>query len=879
MPSFRLDSPTFFENIYKEMNAHPFFLLGHNENETKVAFQPKKGNFKFLTIIKSLFCCCCCKRTYDLRESCQLILNKLRHSASLSISELDSAFKVIAVLRNKAFRFAQKHTLYRNWQQSIHKSLNAEEQHIINQLAIKKGRSPSFIACEKGMMSYAAQSVKPDEDISHLKPFLPHLVKELVHYQQVDQALLFIGADSNSLSLLSQEGKSELFFYAFQKGMYKEARILAQYGADILQKDKDGKTLLYREIRSRKKDQALFLIDIYTNLSQIFAGGHTYLHFATAYCLPQCVEKLIAKGVKVNAQDENGETPLHIASSYGFKRICKALLDNGGDIGIQNSNHEAPFHKIFTSKLWKKGGEQEEQIRSFLLYILGPYIDNLPDALAVVRTEDPQTILSYFREKGYMFKNYRNKLGQRMNPLQVPFLLQDRLITISVAAEFTQTQFEEAFELLKKGSLGKQAAIDHFSFFPYEVDMTHITLSSAAHLSVEHPFPFQTFINLFNTTASKEYYKEKLWCGKTTEQVKVELLRLASLFENNIFFSGMSSEPEVRKTEYQQLLLLLNPVIEHISSHSTEEKARLLEKTVKKLLKLYGTCKGMYFDTFRSLYINICRKKGGESEFIDQLDFTLADYREIGLRSFVPRKLGFGQEVNDWNNFLVFAEQLGLPLAKLSNKFKERFGSVLSKKQQEKIYRRFFEEFYLPYSIVVEWLEPQLHYSSPQKKNKESSHTLRSSFQDYCKSLTPRDWADHIFRPIYNTVQRMKIAEKSDREIALYLQREGIPTQDKLEKKPQQAYPSLFLDEEENENWPELCIEEARKAHFLQEKIQDPMTYNVKRSELIQILQHLRVFKSIFAEERRACDEPSLAETDFGRRLCAAVSGLTSFLR
>jgi L-ascorbate metabolism protein UlaG (beta-lactamase superfamily) len=60
------------------------------------------------------------------------------------------------------------------------------------------------------------------------------------------------------------------------------------------------------------------------------ANGKTYLHLASIKGYTAVVELLINRGMKVNAQDNDGRTPLYYAAKHGNQKIADMLVANGG---------------------------------------------------------------------------------------------------------------------------------------------------------------------------------------------------------------------------------------------------------------------------------------------------------------------------------------------------------------------------------------------------------------------------------------------------------------------------------------------------------------------------------------------------------------------
>ena len=55
---------------------------------------------------------------------------------------------------------------------------------------------------------------------------------------------------------------------------------------------------------------------------------------------PSMLQPLLARGVKVNFQDQEGTTALMYAAHYSPLTMVKALLDAGADVNLKNAKGE-----------------------------------------------------------------------------------------------------------------------------------------------------------------------------------------------------------------------------------------------------------------------------------------------------------------------------------------------------------------------------------------------------------------------------------------------------------------------------------------------------------------------------------------------------------
>lgn len=82
-------------------------------------------------------------------------------------------------------------------------------------------------------------------------------------------------------------------------------------------------------------------------------NGRTPLHIASYLGQLKAVKLLVKKGANVNARDNGGWTPLHSSIPKGFIKVSKYLIGKGADINARETKHNGltPMHMavIFTS--------------------------------------------------------------------------------------------------------------------------------------------------------------------------------------------------------------------------------------------------------------------------------------------------------------------------------------------------------------------------------------------------------------------------------------------------------------------------------------------------------------------------------------------------
>jgi len=101
------------------------------------------------------------------------------------------------------------------------------------------------------------------------------------------------------------------------------------------------------------------------NINDQDEKGHTYLHFAALFSIPDAVEYLIEKGLDPKIKSKDGRTPLHSAASSmygddksrkGVVKIIKHLIHQGVDVNAQSDKGMTALH-MAVEKRHKKAVE------------------------------------------------------------------------------------------------------------------------------------------------------------------------------------------------------------------------------------------------------------------------------------------------------------------------------------------------------------------------------------------------------------------------------------------------------------------------------------------------------------------------------------------
>jgi ankyrin repeat protein/beta-lactamase regulating signal transducer with metallopeptidase domain len=131
-------------------------------------------------------------------------------------------------------------------------------------------------------------------------------------------------------------------------GDVDQVKLLLSKGADVSEKDKEGRTPLHSAAWCGRKDVAEVLVAKGANINETDVSGQTPLHLAANFGTRFVPELLLAKGANVNARDKAGNTPLHIAAAYraDSKDFLEFLLARGADVNARNDKGETPLHLV-----------------------------------------------------------------------------------------------------------------------------------------------------------------------------------------------------------------------------------------------------------------------------------------------------------------------------------------------------------------------------------------------------------------------------------------------------------------------------------------------------------------------------------------------------
>ena len=130
---------------------------------------------------------------------------------------------------------------------------------------------------------------------------------------------------------LDPAGNSALHCAAF-RGDEKVCRILVERGANVMAKDKFGKTPAHLVIQKGYEKLARLFLERSHPLNYPRDAKMTLMQVAAAYGRDEIVKLLAHRGCNINERNNIGETPLHLATKNDKLGAMRALIKLGADI-------------------------------------------------------------------------------------------------------------------------------------------------------------------------------------------------------------------------------------------------------------------------------------------------------------------------------------------------------------------------------------------------------------------------------------------------------------------------------------------------------------------------------------------------------------------
>ena len=133
----------------------------------------------------------------------------------------------------------------------------------------------------------------------------------------------------------------------------KDVKELIDMGADVNQKDEDGKTALMNASDKGQKEFVELLIQNGADVNECNGYGTTAFMMASMNNHKEIVEILIQQGVDVNHRDRDGDTALIMASNYGDKEATELLIQNGADVNQRNNSGQNAMMVAYNEEIKK----------------------------------------------------------------------------------------------------------------------------------------------------------------------------------------------------------------------------------------------------------------------------------------------------------------------------------------------------------------------------------------------------------------------------------------------------------------------------------------------------------------------------------------------
>ena len=159
------------------------------------------------------------------------------------------------------------------------------------------------------------------------------------------QLLLKSGVDVN---VKDEEGKTALHRSADEASEYLTG-VLLEAGADVNIQDNEGWTPLFHALAACEFDIVDMLLE-HSDLTLITNTGHTVLHIAMQYCphpyRHEAMEKLIGKGIDLNACNVQMHTALSLSWNLFDLEAMEMLVKAGCDVNAQGSDGQNLLYTI-----------------------------------------------------------------------------------------------------------------------------------------------------------------------------------------------------------------------------------------------------------------------------------------------------------------------------------------------------------------------------------------------------------------------------------------------------------------------------------------------------------------------------------------------------
>ncbi len=156
-------------------------------------------------------------------------------------------------------------------------------------------------------------------------------------------------------------------------GDVDQVKLLISKGADVNEKDKDGRTPLHAAAWRARKEVAAVLLAHGANINEADGSGQTPLHLAANFGIRFVPEFLLAQGARIDARDKAGNTPLHAAADRTSvtRDLIELLIAKGADVKARNEASQTPLHRVSMIR----GSRKRLEITAEVLLARGAEVD------------------------------------------------------------------------------------------------------------------------------------------------------------------------------------------------------------------------------------------------------------------------------------------------------------------------------------------------------------------------------------------------------------------------------------------------------------------------------------------------------------------------
>ncbi|EAY12721.1 hypothetical protein TVAG_117430 [Trichomonas vaginalis G3] len=208
----------------------------------------------------------------------------------------------------------------------------------------------SFLGGNPEIMSECLKYQKPNREcmdyaiISHNIDFVTFLMNEYNKFINLDCCAVHCNLDAFLVYFDQTNDVDKCFVYSVMFNIPSLCEYFLSTGANINEKDIDGKTALHIAARYNCIETVELLISHGANINEKNKDGETSLHIAANNNSKETAELLISNGANINEKNDDAGTALHIAAFENHKETVELLISHGANINEKNDYGETALH-------------------------------------------------------------------------------------------------------------------------------------------------------------------------------------------------------------------------------------------------------------------------------------------------------------------------------------------------------------------------------------------------------------------------------------------------------------------------------------------------------------------------------------------------------